>query len=340
MVTQEIPGYTILRELGRGGMAVVYLARQEVMEREVALKLLAPGMITQENQAERFLRERKTVASLNHRNIVTVFDSGVSKGCYFLAMEYLTGGALEHRLAEQGKFPPEEAISIVRSLAGALQHAHDKGIVHRDIKPLNILFRRTGESVLTDFGIVKLLEDNQGLTMTGTTVGSTQYMSPEQGQGRPVDKRSDLYSLGIVFYQMLTGELPYQSDSAIGLVLLHTNAPIPKLPPELARFQPVIDKLVAKKPEDRFADCAAFIRALDRLKAGQDPIEPEPEQPKPQPAKPPQDEETQPVPAEFAVKEEPKSDEAPASKSRLGIMLAALAVVLVLVVGVVAYVMN
>ena len=160
----KIPGYTIRRELGRGGMAAVYLARQEALERDVALKLLMPAMMRHAHQTERFLRERKTIAGLNHRHIVTVHDSGVSGRCYYLTMELLTGGTLEKRLEVNGKLAPTEALGIIRALTDAPRYAHGKGLVHRDIKPLSIMFREDGTPVLTDFGIVKLLEDSDGLT--------------------------------------------------------------------------------------------------------------------------------------------------------------------------------
>ena len=255
-----IPGYDILDELGHGGMATVYLARHLETSRLVALKIMSPGLARDRTFTRRFLKEGRIIASLDDPHIVSVFDSGVHDEQYFLCMEYLPGGTLKRRI-HQG-LTLEDSLMIVRTVAAGLEHAHDRHLVHRDIKPQNILFRSSREPVLTDFGIAKSLEGNTAITQSGQFLGSPQYMSPEQAKGLSVDTRSDIYSLGVVFFEMLTGRIPYVAEDNIALAIKHITEAIPLLPLPLAHFQPVIDRLLAKHPNQRFQNMEQFIAML------------------------------------------------------------------------------
>lgn len=261
----QIPGYRVERELGRGGMATVYLARQESLRRQIALKLMAPALASDEEFTRRFLKEGPTAARLIHPNIVKVFDTGAYDGQYYLAMEYIPGGTLKQRI-RQG-LPVHTALAVLRSLAEALGYAHQQNIVHRDVKTQNILMREDGTPVLSDFGIAKALGSTTAMTYSGMSMGSPHYMSPEQLRGEPVDRRTDLYALGILFHEMLTGKVPYTAENSIAIAYQHINAPLPQLPAELAVFQPLLDKLLAKRVDERFEDAAALIRALKTAEA-------------------------------------------------------------------------
>ncbi len=264
MEIESIPGYRIVRPLGSGGAATVYLAVQESLEREVALKVIPVVGAETGDMAERFRREARTVAGLRHRNIVGVYDVGTVAGALYLSMEYLAGGSL--RVRGPGGLDPDACVGIVADVASALQHAHVMGIVHRDIKPQNIMFREDGTTVLTDFGIAKVSGVSE-LTQSGTVLGTPYYMSPEQAQGRQVDGRSDLYSLGVVFYWMLTGHHPFTSDEPLGQLLKHITEPAPPLPPGFERYQPVVDRLLAKSPDARYQTGGELVEALDAVRA-------------------------------------------------------------------------
>ncbi|MDX1606680.1 MAG: serine/threonine-protein kinase, partial [Candidatus Competibacterales bacterium] len=259
----QIPGYRLEHRLGSGAMATVYSAVQKTLERRVALKLMADSLTTDPVFQKRFLKEGQIVAQLNHPNIVTIHDIGLAGSNYYMAMEYLSGVTLRERI--DAGMTADEAVTIVKALAGALGYAHRRNFVHRDVKPANIMFREDGTPVLTDFGIAKALADSTQMTQAGWTVGTPSYMSPEQALGKPVDGRCDLYSLGVVFFEMLTGSKPYQGSDSFAVALMHVNDAIPRLPPELQRFQPIIDKLMAKQPEDRYPDADALIEALQPL---------------------------------------------------------------------------
>ncbi len=262
-----IPGYSIENEVGKGGMATVYLAIQESLRRRVALKVMAPALTSDKNFAERFLKEGQIVAQLDHPQIVTVFDFGTYHHLYYLSMEYLPGSTLEQKIREG--LSNEHAVQIIKTIAEALGYAHSQGVLHRDIKPHNILFRRDGRPVLTDFGIARFIDDNVHLTAPGLTVGSPSYMSPERVSGKNIDARSDLYSMGVVFYQMLTGELPYQADSPISVAIKHCSEPLPTLPTACGKFQSILDKLLAKEPDNRFPNAEAFVTALNDFETQQ-----------------------------------------------------------------------
>jgi len=260
----EIPGYSIEREIGRGGMARVYLAVQKKFGRLVAIKVVSPEYTTDPSFGKRFVREARIIAQLSHPNIVQVHDAGVNDQCYYLVMEYLRGGDLNRRL-KRG-LHMQAAISVVKDIARGLDNAHAKGFVHRDIKPENILFREDGSAVLSDFGVARVISSDASITRHGTVVGTPQYMSPEQASGRTLDGRSDIYSLGVVFYRMLTGEVPFKADSAVAVGIRHLQDPIPRLPEHLSAMQPVIDRFLAKKPEQRFQSGAEVIEALDGVR--------------------------------------------------------------------------
>lgn len=261
----DIPHYRIVKTLGRGGMATVYLAIQESVQREVALKVMAASLRGEEEFSARFLREAHIAASLQHPNVVQIYDVGVAGGHHYIAMEYLPGGPVLTRGGQT--HPPAFVLRVARQIAAALDYASERGVVHRDIKPDNILLREDGTAVLTDFGIARA-GDTVRMTRTGAIVGTPHYMSPEQARGLPLDGRSDLYGLGIVLYEMLVGQVPYKADDSLAIGIMHVTAPLPQLPPALADLQPLLDRLLAKEPERRFQCGKELIAAIDALQHG------------------------------------------------------------------------
>ncbi len=261
----EIPGYQLQRRIGRGGMAEVWLAVQASLGREVALKILAPAMARDATTRERFLQEARIAAQLHHPNIIAIYDVGTHGDTAYIAMEYEPGGTVTP--APGTALEPEAALGIVRDIAEALDYAHQQGVVHRDVKPDNILRRANDRCLLSDFGIARIMAADTVLTREGTSVGTPQYMSPEQLRGDKVDGRSDFYSLGVVLYQLLTGALPYSGSDGWAIGMQHIGAQIPRLPPPLARIQPLIDALMAKAPKDRPQRGAEIIAMLDALRA-------------------------------------------------------------------------
>jgi len=250
-VSPAISGYRIERELGQGGMARVYLAIDERLERRVALKVLFPSLAEDPKTTERFLREAKTAARLNHSNIISIYDVAERGGYYFMSMEYLEAGNLRERIKATGSIEPDDAVSIVRQIASALEYAHRTGYVHRDIKPENIMFRHDGAAVLTDFGIAWTMGSETRLTKTGMSIGTPHYMSPEQARGLELDGRADVYSLGIDFYEMLTGNVPYDAQDSVAIIFKHIQEPIPELPPHLRTYQGLLNRMLAKEREAR-----------------------------------------------------------------------------------------
>ncbi|MBC3962817.1 serine/threonine-protein kinase [Pseudomonas simiae] len=258
-----IPGYDIEGEIGEGAMASVYLATQRSLERKVALKVMAAALAADPSFCERFLREGKTLARLSHPHTVTIHDIGNVGELYYMAMEYLPNGTLKERIA--AGMTPEQGVTLIRQIASALGYAHAQGLVHRDVKPANILFRADGTAVLSDFGIAKSLDDRTQFTQAGFAVGTPSYMSPEQARGQEIDGRADLYALGVVLYEILVGKLPYTGTDALSTALAHLTEPLPELPVHHGRYQDVLRKLLAKDPAERFPDAAALLQALDNL---------------------------------------------------------------------------
>ncbi|BCU05712.1 hypothetical protein Atep_03890 [Allochromatium tepidum] len=247
-------------------MATVYLARQDSLARDVALKVMKPLAMAGDDFTSRFIKEARIIAQLAHPQIITIHDFGTADGYHYFSMEYLPGGTLAEEIARA--LPVGQAVAITRKVAEALAVAHARGVIHRDVKPQNILFRTDGTPVLTDFGIARAVTrdaESMQLTRYGMVIGSPRYMSPEQSLGRPLDPRSDLYSLGVLFYEMLTQRLPYEADDVVSLAMKHCQDPIPRLPEPLALYQPILDRLIAKKPEERFASAGQLIRALEAL---------------------------------------------------------------------------
>ncbi|MBT2371608.1 serine/threonine-protein kinase [Pseudomonas fluorescens] len=258
-----IPGFDIEGEIGEGAMASVYLATQRSLERKVALKIMAAALAADPSFCERFLREGKTLARLSHPHTVTIHDIGNVGELYYMAMEYLPNGTLKERIASG--LTPEPGLVYIRQIASALGYAHAQGLVHRDVKPANILFRADGTAVLSDFGIAKSLDDRTQFTQAGFAVGTPSYMSPEQARGQDIDGRADLYALGVVLYEILVGKLPYTGTDALSTALAHLTEPLPELPVHHGRYQGVLRKLLAKDPAERFPDAAALLLALDQL---------------------------------------------------------------------------
>lgn len=262
----EIPGYSVHGRLGKGGMAEVYLATQESLHRQVAIKVLQ--RLDDEAFAKRFVKEAHVVASLHHPSIITIHDIGqLADGRYYIAMEFVAGGDLAQHRSE--RFEPQRALDVVRQIAAALVVVHDKGMVHRDIKPANILFREDGTAVLSDFGIAKELELDSELTQYNVAVGSPAYSSPEQAQCQPLDARSDIYSLGVILLEMLTGGNPFRGSSYTQTVMNHVQQEPPRLHGALERYQFLLDRMLAKDPEARFADCRVLLASLAELNEGE-----------------------------------------------------------------------
>lgn len=243
--------YEIVRKLAHGEIATVYLARQRNSDRQLVLKVLhqvadsATGKIL-----DRFLREYELIARLDHPNVVRIHDFGVADDHAYIAMEYCGGGSLKRRIgAGMDRY---EAYRLMRDIAGALGVLHAAGILHRDLKPTNVLFRDDGSLALIDFGLAKQVALQAEVTGAGAIFGTPYYMSPEQGHGEAVDVRGDIYSLGVIFYEMLTGSKPFDGDTAMAVIVKHRQAPVPGLPTSLREFQPLIQRMLAKQPAERF----------------------------------------------------------------------------------------
>ncbi|MEZ5181180.1 MAG: Stk1 family PASTA domain-containing Ser/Thr kinase [Acidimicrobiales bacterium] len=266
--------YELHRRVGRGGMAEVYLARDRLLDRLVAIKILFPEFATDPSFVARFRREAQAAANLNHPNIVGVYDWGKERGTYYIVMEYVDGRSVSEILRSDGPIEPKRAATIAADVAAALGFAHRKGVVHRDVKPGNVLITASGEVKVADFGIARAMtatsEDN--LTQTGSVMGTATYFSPEQAQGKPVDARSDLYSLGVVLYEMACGKPPFSGDSPVAIAYQHVQEPIPPLaervPDIPADYGRIVDRALAKDPDDRYPDGAAMRADLLRFRDG------------------------------------------------------------------------
>ncbi|GAB2502828.1 bifunctional serine/threonine-protein kinase/formylglycine-generating enzyme family protein [Microbulbifer agarilyticus] len=271
----EIPGYQILKKINQGGMSTVYLATQRSMGRQVALKVMSPVLNADPIFSERFQREANIVGQLSHPNIVAIHDIGRYRSLNYIAMDYLPGGSVADALTK-GAIEPLDALHITRQIAMALDHASNKGYVHRDLKPENILFREDGSAILTDFGVARAVARTTRMTNTGMVVGTPHYMSPEQARGAAVDGRADLYSLGVVFYEMLTSAVPFQAEEAVAIAIKHLTDPIPRLPARHTLYQGLIDRFLAKDPEQRFQRGLDVVDAIDQLLAALDGKSPAP----------------------------------------------------------------
>jgi serine/threonine protein kinase len=258
----EIPGFRLIRKLGQSGMSRAFLAEYEETGVLRVLKVIdlnagAPDLL------QRLEREYELISQIRHPHIAVIYGQGRTPTHAYIVMEYITGGDLRQRM--QHALPPRQALEYSSQIGAALVAIHARGIVHRDLKPDNIMVREDGSLVLTDFGIVR--DMSMHLTTRGEGLGTPFYLSPEQATGGRVDARSDLYSLGVMFYEMLTGEKPYRADDAPTLLQKHVRAPVPALPSELVSLQPLLDRLMAKKPEERYADAQRLLNEIAQLSA-------------------------------------------------------------------------
>ncbi|MEZ5464649.1 MAG: bifunctional serine/threonine-protein kinase/formylglycine-generating enzyme family protein [Lysobacteraceae bacterium] len=258
-----IPGYRIVRKLGQGGMATVWLAVQESLDRQVAIKVMLPMASMDEQQAQRFEHEARTIARLEHPHIVHIFEVGrTGDGRLYYVMAFLPRGDLSHRDLSSSQ---ATVLNVLRTLLDALSYAHARGVVHRDVKAENVLFDGDDRPKLADFGIALSSRTATRLTSAGMTLGSGGYMAPEQSRGEHVDGRADLYSVGVLAYEMLAGELPFRATDPLALALKHAHNPVPRLPRHLAHWQPFIDRAMAKSRVRRYRNAATMRAALDRV---------------------------------------------------------------------------
>jgi hypothetical protein len=269
MIGDHLGKWVIHKELGHGGMGRVYLAQEEIGGRQAAIKVLAAALATEPGFLSRFQREIETLSQLSHPGIVSFYEAGFENGLYFYAMEYIDGESLEGALEKRGRLPWKEVLDVALQICPALKHAHDHGVIHRDIKPANILRTAEGQVKLTDFGIAKVFAQGN-LTATGGVVGTAEYLSPEQAAGKPVSKRSDLYSLGTVLYTLLIGLPPFQGETFVDLLHKHRYAQfeapcriLPELPYEIDE---VVCQLLEKDPAKRPPDCLVLGRQLDSIR--------------------------------------------------------------------------
>src|SRR5215831_445201 len=262
--------YRIVRKLGTGGMANVYLAEDEVLGRRVAIKILNDRHAGDDQFVERFRREAKNAASLSHPNIVSIYDRGEAEGTYYIAMEYLDGRSLKELIVARGPAPVNVAVDYTRQILQALRFAHRHGIVHRDIKPHNVLVDAEGRVKVTDFGIARA--GTSQMTEAGSIVGTAQYLSPEQARGSAVDQRSDVYSLGIVLYELLTGAVPFNGDTPVEIAMKHLSS-VPE-PPSAKRpdiphdLDLIVMRALAKDPDDRYQSAEEMDADLERFGRG------------------------------------------------------------------------
>src|SRR3954447_18181745 len=265
--------YEIVQHLARGGMAEVFLARDLLLDRPVAIKVLFPEFAADRSFVERFRREARSAANLNHPNIVSIYDWGEEEGTYFIVMEYVEGRPLRQVIREDGPIPPPRAAEIGADIAAALSFAHKNNVIHRDVKPGNVLISPNGQVKVTDFGIARAAGNAQeALTQTGAVMGTATYFSPEQAQGRPIDYRSDVYALGIVLYEMVVGRPPFYNENPVAVAYQHVRErPIPprqhnpKIP---VPFEAIVLKSLAKNPVNRYNSAEELRADLMRFRAG------------------------------------------------------------------------
>ncbi|MCU1372957.1 MAG: serine/threonine protein kinase with sensor(s) [Actinomycetia bacterium] len=264
--------YELHRRIARGGMADVYLARDLLLDRPVALKVLFPEFSTDQGFVERFRREAQSAANLSHPNIVSIYDWGEEDGTYFIVMEYVEGRSLAQILRDEGALLPDRAADITTDIAAALGFAHRNGVIHRDVKPGNVLLSPLGQVKVTDFGIARAVSTQDNLTQTGTVMGTATYFSPEQARGEQVDPRSDVYSLGVVLYELLTGEPPFTGDNPVAVAYKHVqeqaDRPTLRNPHIPAALEAVVMKALAKNPANRYASADDLAADLRRFRDG------------------------------------------------------------------------
>jgi serine/threonine-protein kinase PpkA len=246
----SVPGYRALRKIGEGGMSKVYLAERLADGCQLVLKVLDPRLRHDDNFQARFIREYKIIQRIQDENVVTIFDQGFTDNYPYLAMEYFPGGDLQQRI--RAGITSMNALKILMQMAKALDAVHGAGVVHRDLKPQNIMFRENNRLAILDFGLAREMDATSTLTQKGMVMATPLYMSPEQCLGQPHDPRGDLYATGVILYEMLTGSHPYTGQNASALAYQHVHAAVPRLPGKLSGYQSLVDRLLAKRPEDRF----------------------------------------------------------------------------------------
>jgi hypothetical protein len=258
--------YRLESKLGSGGMSTVYLARDETLERSIAVKVMHGEISDQPDQIERFRREARSVAQVSHPNVVAVIDAGEDGGHPYIVFEYVEGETLKQRIDRLGRLPVDEAAAYGIEIGRGLAAAHARMLVHRDVKPQNVLIDTEGRAKVTDFGIARSLESD-GLTKTGRVLGTTDYVSPEQAMGHDVDARSDIYSLGVLLYEMLTGNVPFEAETLVGVAMKHVNEPMPNVqerrPEVSSALAAVIERATEKEPKRRYRDMAEMLADLE-----------------------------------------------------------------------------
>src|ERR671919_2866768 len=267
LVGMQLSGrYRLDAQIGAGGMSTVYRALDQTLERRVAIKLMHREISSDSDQLERFRREARAVASLSHPHVVTVIDFGEDDDHPYIVFEYVEGETLKDRLRRIGRLPVAEAVAYAIEIGRALECAHTNLLVHRDVKPQNVLIDPEGRAKVTDFGIARELESD-GLTKTGRVLGTTDYVSPEQALGREVDARSDIYSLGVLLYEMLTGEAPFQAETVVGVAMKHVNEEMPDVqkrrPDCSSALAAVVEHATEKDPRDRYPDMTSMLSELE-----------------------------------------------------------------------------
>jgi DNA-binding NarL/FixJ family response regulator len=264
--TVEVVGYSIVKEIATSNFSSVFLARSEQLHRNVVLKVMTRGESERElGDAERFQREYEIISSITHRAIAEIYDFGSQPRHLYLAMEYFPCGDLRDRL--RNPLSVDESLYYLRTIAEALRAIHAFGILHRDLKPANVMLRDDNSPVLIDFGLARRSMDDAGTTGVGQVLGSPYYISPEQAQGQRVDARTDLYSLGVMFYEMLTGQRPYVGRTAVAIMAQHAHSPVPTLPEAAAAQQPLLDRLMAKRQSARYASADELLSDLGPMAA-------------------------------------------------------------------------
>lgn len=257
---EGLKGYRLIKELGRGGMSSVYLAEDNDTGKEVAIKVLDMDTIEDDRMIERFIREYSMLASVNNIHVASILDQTFTDKYAFIIMERFQGGDLTSRIRKGIK--PKEALNYLAQIADGLADVHREGIVHRDLKPGNIMFRLDDTLAILDFGLAQIDDDSMDLTKHGEVYGTPSYVSPEQARGKRVDHRSDIYSTGIIFYQMLTRKKPYRADNPMAMFYKHVHAEIPQLPADYAGYQPLLEKMLAKSADERFQTADELAEAL------------------------------------------------------------------------------